>query len=158
MANTAATSTDRYIRPDAFDVRVFNPIVARLAKMGVSIRGSRVLEVRGRTSGEWRGVPVNPLPLGNDRFLVAPRGTTQWVRNIRAAGGGRLRKGRRVEDFTIVEVAHADKTPILRAYLDEWSFEVGKFFDGITKDSTESELAAIAPGFPVFRIDSITNS
>ncbi len=97
-------------------------------------------------------------PLGDDRFLVAPRGTTQWVRNIRAAGGGRLRKGRRVEDFTIVEVAHADKTPILRAYLDEWSFEVGKFFDGITKDSTESELAAIAPGFPVFRIDSITNS
>ena len=157
MVNTAATSTDRYIRPNAFDVRVFNPIVARLTKIGVSIRGSRVLEVRGRTSGEWRGVPVNPLQLGSDRFLVAPRGTTQWVKNIRAAGGGRLRKGRQIEDFTIAEVADPDKTPILRVYIDKWGFEVGKFFEGVTKDSTNAELATIAPRFPVFRIDSLTN-
>ncbi len=146
------TKSDRYVRPDAFTMRVFNPLVAGLAKFGISIRGSRVLEVRGRTSGEWRAVPVNPLHHGGDRFLVAPRGTTQWVRNIRAAGSGRLRKGRRTEDFTIVEVADADKTEVLRAYLDEWSFEVGKFFEGVTKNSTDEELAAIAPGFPVFRI------
>ena len=150
--SVASTATNRYIRPTAFDSHVFNPLVAGLARLGVGIRGSRVLEVRGRTSGEWRSVPVNPLPFGDDRFLVAPRGTTQWVRNIRAAGSGRLRKGRRVEKFTVVEIDDADKTPILRAYLDAWSFEVGKFFEGVTKTSSDEELRAIAPGFPVFRI------
>lgn len=154
MTTTNAPSTDRYLKPDVVSARIFNPLVAGLAKLGLSIRGSRVLEVRGRTSGEWRAVPVNPLTVGAERFLVAPRGTTQWVRNIRVAEGGRLRKGRSIEDFTIVEVSDADKVPMLRAYLDEWSFEVGKFFEGVTKNSTDAELAAIAPGFPVFRIRS----
>ena len=149
---TATPSTDRYIKPDVFTARIFNPLVAGLVKFGLSIRGSRVLEVRGRTSGEWRSVPVNPLTVDGIRFLVAPRGTTQWVRNIRAAGGGRLRKGRRTEEFTIVEVSDIDKVPMLRAYLEEWAFEVGKFFEGVTKNSTDAELADIAPGFPVFRI------
>lgn len=152
MANTASTSEDRYIKPNGFDARVFNPLVAGLARVGISIHGSRVLEVRGRTSGEWRSVPVNPLRLDGERFLVAPRGTTQWVRNIRAAGAGRLRKGRQTEDFAILEVPDAEKTPILRAYLDKWGFEVGKFFEGVTKKSTDAELAEIAPGFPVFRV------
>ncbi len=146
------TTSARYIRPDPFSKYVFNPLVAGLTKLGISIFGSRVLEVRGRTSGEWRSVPVNPLTLEGERFLVAPRGTTQWVRNIRAAGGGRLRKGRRLENVTVSELADADKVPMLRAYLDAWEFEVGKFFDGVDKHSTDAELAAIAPGFPVFRI------
>ena len=151
---TMPTSTDRYLAPSAFDQRIFNPLVAGLARLGLSVRGSRVLEVRGRTSGEWRSVPVNPLSFSGDRFLVAPRGTTQWVRNIRVAGGGRLRKGRRTEEISIIEVADTDKIPLLRAYLDEWSFEVGTFFEGVTKNSTDAELAAVAPGFPVFRIES----
>ncbi len=152
MTTTESTSADRYIRPNGFDARVLNPLVARLARIGISIHGSRVLEVRGRTSGEWRSVPVNPLHLDGERFLVAPRGTTDWVRNIRVAGSGRLRKGRGTEDFAILEVADGEKTPILRAYLDEWGFEVGKFFEGVTKKSTDAELAEIAPGFPVFQI------
>lgn len=153
MTNTT-TSEDRYIRPGRFDTRVFNPLVAGLARVGISIHGSRVLEVRGRSSGEWRSVPVNPLQLDGERFLVAPRGTTQWVRNIRSAESGRLRKGRRTEDFSILEVADSEKMPILRAYLDKWGFEVGKFFEGVTKNSTDAELAEIAPGFPVFQITS----
>ena len=152
MRTIEATPATRYIRPGTFDSRVFNPIVSGLARLGVSLFGSRLLEVRGRTSGEWRAVPVNPLQLDGERYLVAPRGTTQWVKNIRAAGGGRLRKGRRTEDFSVVEVPDRDKTPILRAYLDKWGFEVGKCFEGVTKDATDTELEAIAPGFPVFRI------
>lgn len=152
MTTIESTPTPRYIRPKVIDQRVFNPLIAGLARIGISVRGSRVLDVRGRTSGEWRSVPVNPLTIGADRFLVAPRGNTQWVRNIRIAEGGRLRKGRREENFSVVEVADKDKTPILRLYLDEWSFEVGKFFEGVTADSTDAELAAVASGFPVFRI------
>lgn len=148
---TTATG-QRYLEPDRLTLRLANPIVAGLARIGVSIRGSRVLEVQGRVSGEWRTVPVNPLDIDGHTFLVAPRGHTQWVRNLRAAGTGRLRRGRRRDVFVATELADADKAPIIRAYLTEWAFEVGKFFDGITKDSTDAELAAVAAGFPVFEI------
>lgn len=142
----------RYIAPDWATRHIANPIVTRLVRWGASPRGARELHVRGRVSGEWRAVPVNPLEIDGVRYLVAPRGTTQWVRNLRAAGTGRLRRGRRYEDITALELADADKAPVLRAYLDAWAFEVGKFFDGVDADSTDEQLAEIAPGFPVFRI------
>ena len=149
---TTSTTTHRYLAPDGFTRRVFNPIVAGLTKSGLSLFGSRVLEVRGRVSGEWRAVPVNPLELDGRRYLVAPRGHTQWVRNLRAVGSGQLRKGRKRTTFTAIELADVDKAPIIRAYLQKWEFEVGKFFDDITKESTDAELLDAAPGFPVFEI------
>ena len=81
---------------------------------------------------------------------MAPRGETQWVRNIRVAGGGELRVGRKVEAFTVVEVDDAAKVEILRAYLRRWKMEVGVFFDGVSADSSDEEIAAIAPKHPVF--------
>ena len=95
---------------------------------------------------------VNPLPFDGAEYLVAPRGTTQWVRNLRVAGGGELRVGRRVDAFTFVEVPDTDKVPVLRAYLTLWKFEVGRFFDGVGPDATDSEISAIAVGYPVFRV------
>src|SRR5688572_13557442 len=85
---------DRYLRPDWFTEHVFNPTVAGLTRIGVSVWGARVLEVPGRTSGEIRTTPVNLLTIDGDRYLVAPRGETQWVKNVRVAGGCRLRVGR----------------------------------------------------------------
>ena len=125
-----------------------------LTRLGVSVRGSRELRVRGRTSGEWRKNPVNLLHHEGARYLVAPRGRTQWVRNLRAAGTGELRVGRRVEAFRGVEVADADKVDILRDYLRHWKMETGVFFDGVGPDATDDELAAIAPGHPVFRVEA----
>ena len=142
----------RYLAPDRATRAIMNPIVSGLAKLGISVHGSRQLEVHGRVSGEWHGVPVNPLEIDGVTYLVAPRGHTQWVRNLRAAGTGRLRRGRRTTEFTAVEVGDADKTPILRAYLVKWAFEVGKFFEGVDADSPDERLAEVAPGFPVFRI------
>jgi deazaflavin-dependent oxidoreductase (nitroreductase family) len=147
-----STTSSRYLAPDRLTRRIFNPIVTTLVKLGVGVRGARELHVRGRSSGAWRTVPVNPLPLDGERYLVAPRGQTQWVRNIRASGEGRLRKGRRYEDFTVVEVADADKAPMIRAYLKVWAMEVGKFFDGLDADSSDERIAEVASGFPVFRI------
>lgn len=141
----------RYIKPSA-GTRVFNSVVARLTRLGLSVWGSRVLAVRGRQSGEWRTTPVNLLTFEGQRYLVAPRGETQWVRNMRVAGGGELRLGRRAEPFTATEVADADKPPILRAYLTRWKMEVGIFFDGTGPDAPEARLLEIAPGYPVFRI------
>ncbi|WP_406290845.1 nitroreductase family deazaflavin-dependent oxidoreductase [Embleya sp. NBC_00896] len=129
-----------------------NRAIAFLARHGISVWGSRVLYVRGRKSGELRSTPVNPLPLNGERFLVAPRGTTQWVRNMRAAGGGELRIGRRRETFTAAEVPDEARPEILRAYLAKWKFEVGMFFEGVDHKASDAELARIAPGYPVFRV------
>jgi deazaflavin-dependent oxidoreductase (nitroreductase family) len=149
-------STRRYVTPTTALGTVannfFNSLVARLTRLGVSVYGSRVLYVRGRTSGEWRTTPVNPLRYQGASYLVAPRGQTQWVRNMRAAGGGELHVGRRVERFTATELADADKPDLLRAYLRRWKMEVGVFFDGVGPDAPDEKLLAIAPGYPVFRI------
>ncbi|RFU37932.1 DUF385 domain-containing protein [Actinomadura logoneensis] len=143
---------DRLVPPGGRFVLAFNRFIGRLAHHGVSLMGSRELAVRGRTSGEWRTNPVNPLTLGGERYLISPRGRTQWVRNIRVAGGGQLRLGRRVEDITVTELDDADKLPVIRAYMDKWAWEVSALMDGLTKHATDEQLVAIAPGVPVFRI------
>ena len=145
-------SEPRYLKPDPFTKHVFNRAVAGMTRLGISVWGSRILTVRGRTSGLPRATPVNLLTYGDERFLVAPRGHTQWVRNLRVAGEGELRVGRRREEFTAVEVADADKPEILRAYLKRWKAEVGMFFAGVGAKSPEEDLLRIAPDHPVFKV------
>jgi deazaflavin-dependent oxidoreductase (nitroreductase family) len=146
-----AMESNRYVKPKS-TTDTFNTMVAFLTRTGVSVLGSRILYVRGRTSGEWRHTPVNLLTHDGERYLVAPRGHTQWVRNLRVAGTGELRVGRRIERFVPTELADADKPAVLRAYLKRWKFEVGVFFDGVGADASDEELLRIAPGYPVFRI------
>jgi deazaflavin-dependent oxidoreductase (nitroreductase family) len=152
----SANQTPRYVMPTTPTGRrlnnMFNSTVAALTRFGISIWGSRVLYVRGRTSGEWRTNPVNLLTHDGQRFLVAPRGQTQWVRNLRVAGGGELKVGRRVERFTATELSDDQKPEILRAYLKRWKLEVGVFFDGVDADAPTAKLLEIAPGYPVFQI------
>jgi deazaflavin-dependent oxidoreductase (nitroreductase family) len=141
-------------RPGWFTANVFNRIIAALTGSGVSILGSRVLEVEGRSSGQPRRTPVNLLDFDGERYLVAPRGETQWARNLRASGEGRLLVGKRSESFTATELGDDEKAPVLRAYLKRWKFEVGVFFDGVGPDSSEDELRGAAPKHPVFRLDT----
>jgi deazaflavin-dependent oxidoreductase (nitroreductase family) len=141
-----------YRRPDWFTHNVFNPAVATLTRVGISVAGSRVLEVPGRKTGVPRRTPVNLLELDGGRYLVAPRGNTQWARNLRASGSGRLLVGRRSEAFAATELTDEEKVPVLRAYLRRWKWEVGMFFEGVGPDSPDRELRAIAPRHPVFRI------
>jgi deazaflavin-dependent oxidoreductase (nitroreductase family) len=142
----------RYVKPKSA-TNFFNEAVGRLTRMGISVYGSRVLYVKGRKSGEWRSTPVNPLTLDGTRYLVAPRGNTQWVRNLRAVGTGELHIGRKVEPFRATEIADDDKPAILRAYLKRWRWEVGVFFEGTTASAPEERLREIAPGYPIFRIE-----
>jgi deazaflavin-dependent oxidoreductase (nitroreductase family) len=144
--------SEHYQRPGWFTTNVFNRFVAVCTRLGISVVGSRVLEVRGRSSGELRRTPVNLLTFEQQRYLVAPRGNTQWVRNLRASGEGRLLVGPRSESFTATELSDDEKTPVLRAYLKRWKFEVGVFFDGVGPSSDDQELRRIAPRHPVFRI------
>ncbi len=148
------TSGDHFKRPGWFTKHIFNRAVAWLTRAGISVWGSRVLEVRGRSSGQARRTPVNLLTVEGERYLVAPRGHTQWVRNLRASGHGRLLLGRRSETFTADELDDQDKAPVLRAYLKRWKAEVGVFFEGVGPDSSDQELTRIAPNHPVFRLRS----
>lgn len=150
-----AETTPHYKEPGWFTRNVFNRVVAGLTRRGVSVLGSRVLEHKGRKTGEAHTVPVNLLTYEGAEYLVAPRGETQWVRNVRADGGRLvLLLGKARDPRVAVEVTGAAKVPLLRAYLKRWKAEVGVFFEGVGPDSTDEELAAIAPRHPVFRLTS----
>ena len=151
------SGTPHYRRPGWFTRNIANRAVARLTRSGISVWGSRVLEVRGRRSGEPRRVPVNVLDLDGHRYLVSARSESEWVRNVRAADGTLdLLLGRRRETTHATELADADKVPVLRAYLARWKTEVGVFFDGVDAGSSDAEILAIADRHPAFVLDAPT--
>jgi deazaflavin-dependent oxidoreductase (nitroreductase family) len=140
-----------YRQPGWVTRHVMNPVVQGMTRAGVSVWGSRILEVRGRRSGEPRRTPVNLLDLDGRQYLVAPRGDCQWVRNVRADGGRlALLVGRRRDERVAQELPDEDKPPVLRAYLRRWKMEVGMFFDGVGPDSSEADVERIASRHPVF--------
>jgi deazaflavin-dependent oxidoreductase (nitroreductase family) len=140
-----------YQKPDAMTARIINPLIIALTKLGLSVRGAHVLAVRGRQTGKVQEVPVNPVEVEGTRYLVAPRGETQWVRNLRAAGVAELRVGRRREQIRVTELADEAKPSVLRAYLRRWQRETGRFF-GVDANASDEELRRRAPDHPVFRI------
>ena len=128
----------RYLEPSWLISRVVNPLLMRLGAVPT-------LRVQGCKTGLWRSVPVNVLELDGERYLVATRGETDWVRNLRAAGGGQLQVGRRrTELFTIVEVPDEEKPQVIAAYLDRWGNQVRSQFEALPD----------AADHPVFRLES----
>lgn len=146
------TTRPTYQKPGFFTKHIVNRLVAMATRLGLSVRGSRVLTVRGRKSGEWRSTPVNPLTVDGEHYLVAPRGETQWARNIRASGQGVLRLGRKSGIIRVEEVPDDQKAPLLRAYLKKWAWETKTFFGVENADVADEVLDEIAPAHPVFRI------
>ncbi|MFG2295773.1 nitroreductase family deazaflavin-dependent oxidoreductase [Streptomyces sp. NPDC048603] len=141
-----------YVQGNGFDQRLHR-FIGRLARLGVSLAGTAELSVRGRTSGAMQRIPVNPYTHGDTQYLVSARGHSQWVRNMRAAGAGELRVGRKVRAFTAVEITDpAEQVTVLRGYLEKWGWEVGRFFQGVTAASSDAVLRAAAADHPVFRI------
>lgn len=108
-----------YRAPTGFD-RLLN-------RMLVVFRRSPTLAVRGRKTGKWYTMPVWPLEHDGRRYLVAPRGNTQWARNLRASGEGELREGRRVERFKAVELSPEEAVPIVRLYVERYGRRYGGF-------------------------------
>jgi deazaflavin-dependent oxidoreductase (nitroreductase family) len=132
--------------------KVLNPIVKLVVgPLGIKLRGGELLTVVGRKSGQPRSVPANPMAFNGKRYLVAPRGQTEWVKNLRVAGTCELQSGRKRERCVAVEIADEEKPPILREYLNRWYMETGAVFD-VPKDASLDDLAAIASRHPVFEI------
>jgi len=147
------SGSPHYKAPGWFTRNVFTRLVAGLTRAGISVLGSRILEVRGRKTGNPHRTPVNVLTLDDSRYLVAPRGNTQWVRNLRVAGEGDLLVGQRREHFRAIEIADGAKREILREYLRRWKWEVGQFFGGVGPESPDADLDRIAPDHPIFSIE-----
>jgi deazaflavin-dependent oxidoreductase (nitroreductase family) len=140
-----------YHRPGWFTTNVFNRLVRGANRFGLSLAGAQTLAVRGRKSGEIRTNPVNPFEIDGRTYLLAPRGTTQWARNLRVAGEGELRAGRKTRRFRASEVADADKLPLLRLYVDKWAWEVKGFLE-VEPDASDEELRGIAHLHPAFEL------
>lgn len=151
MASQPRARKPHYDPPQAGD-RFFGAAVGGLVKLGVGVAGARLLEVRGRKSGQPRRVVVNPITVDGVRYLVGPRGHAQWVRNLRAAGECTVILGRRHEHLHAQELSDAAKEPVLRAYLRKFGWEVGRFFAGVNARASSERLAEIAPDHPVFRL------
>lgn len=149
---TAQDHTERYVPLDVATRRVMNPIAGFLTRRGLALQGSRVLTVVGRRSGEPRSVTVNPIEVDGIRYLVAPRGGTEWVRNLRAAGRADLRVGRRHEAIVVDELADDTKPTVLRAYVAAYGWMIGSMFDGVDASSPLDAYRAIAGNHPVFRV------
>jgi deazaflavin-dependent oxidoreductase (nitroreductase family) len=130
--------------------RALNTLVRPLARVGLTGPRTHLLTVPGRSSGRLWSTPVSIVRVGGDRWLVAPYGDRNWVKNARAAGWVELRRGRRQERLAVEELLPADAVPVLRRY-----YELGRvtrpFFD-VDLDSPPEAWLADAPRHPVFRL------
>ena len=131
--------------------RVFNKTFGFLVGMGLGFSYNYLLQVRGRKSGKIYSTPIDLLELDGKRFLVAPRGRAQWVRNAEAAGEVTLKKGSRREKFGLRALSDEEKPAILKAYLDQFKREVQGYFP-IAAGSPVEVFRAVVQSYPAFEL------
>jgi len=140
-------------QPNLFE-KAFNGFFGFLVGLGFGLRHNYVVQVRGRKSGKLYSNPIDLLELGGKRYLVAPRGRTQWVRNAEVAGEVALKKGRYRQTFRLRPVCDADKPPLLKAYLDNFKTTVQRYFP-VAAGSDASAFVPLAANYPVFELQGI---
>jgi deazaflavin-dependent oxidoreductase (nitroreductase family) len=139
-----------YEKPSGF-TQLMNRTFSIFASIGWTPKQMITLEVRGRKSGEPRSVVVNSIEVDGQKYLVAARGETEWVRNARAAGGEAvIRHGKRTR-IRLEEIPVSERGPIIQAYLPKNAMATKKHF-GVEPDAPLEDFQRIAPDHPVFRI------
>jgi deazaflavin-dependent oxidoreductase (nitroreductase family) len=139
-----------YNRPTAVEA-VFNRLFGFLVRFGIGLPHNYLLIVRGRKSGKEYSNPVDVLDFRGRRFLVAGRGETQWVRNVRASGEVVLKKGRRAQSFSAVAVADEENPEILKAYLGRFRLTVARYFP-VAPEAPIDAFRPLASRYPVFEL------
>jgi deazaflavin-dependent oxidoreductase (nitroreductase family) len=137
-----------------FADRMENALITTLLRAGVKMGTTSLLTVRGRKSGQPHTVPVVLVEQDGERWLVAPYGVVQWVRNIRAAGTATLTRGRRSETISVTELPAQEAAPILKEYLLHVSGGVRSYFDA-RKDAPLEAFEREASRHPVFQITTM---
>ncbi len=136
--------------------RALNGAVALwVGRLGLPAPRLRMLRVHGRRTGRLRSTPVLVLQFGGFRYLVAPRGQTDWARNLRAAGWGELMRGRRVERVGATEVEGEERVEALHAYVRRYGWLTGRFF-GVGRGAGREGVRRIAGRHPTFRIGALS--
>jgi deazaflavin-dependent oxidoreductase (nitroreductase family) len=147
------SSLPEFRAPTALE-RGFNRVFGFLVGLGLGFSHNYLLQVRGRKSGKLFSTPVDLLDLGGKRFLVAPRGRTQWVRNAEAAGEVTLKKGRTQLRFRLRPIPDPDKPEILKAYLDNFKREVQTYFP-VPAGSPAHAFAELVQNYPAFELIAV---
>ena len=146
-------SSQGFQRPNAFE-RVFNRVFGAFVGLGLGLRHNYLLQVRGRKSGKVYSAPIDLLEIDNKKYLVCPRGRSQWVRNAEASGRVTLKKGISKQDYRVVAVANEGKPQLLKAYLDSFKTTVQRYFP-VPAGSAAEAFAAVANQYPVFELATI---
>jgi deazaflavin-dependent oxidoreductase (nitroreductase family) len=131
--------------------RLFNRLFGLLVGAGLGFSYNYLLQVRGRKTGHIYSTPINLLEMNGKKFLVAPRGRTQWVRNVEAAGEVTLKRGRKQEKFRLRAIPEAERSEILKLYLDRFRQAVQRYFP-VKAGSDAAAFQGIAENYPVFEL------
>lgn len=131
--------------------RTFNRAFGLLLKLGIGLKHNYLLEVRGRKTGKIYTTPVNVLEYKGKKYLVAPRGYTQWVRNVEAGSESALVRGGRREAIKLRSVAEASKAEILKVYLDCFRLTVQRYFP-VPAGSPVEVFEPLKGRYPVFEL------
>ena len=142
--------SEHFNQPTTLD-RAFNKLFGLLVGFGLGLPHNYLLQVRGRKSGRVYSTPVDVLSRDGKRYLVPPRGYTQWVRNAIASGTVSLKKGRRSEEFGIRLLSDDEKPEILKSYLDRYKLTVQRYFPVPAGSPTEA-FRPLAGQYPVFEL------
>jgi len=143
-----------YHKPSGL-VKAMNSFVGRLASWGMIPGGTALLQVKGRRSGQARSTAVTWVEHDRQRYLVAPRGNTEWVRNVKAAGGEAALKHGKNEPVRLEEVPVEQRASIIQAYLKKTARVTKREF-GIGPDAPIEDFQRIANDHPVFRITTVS--
>ncbi len=145
-----ATSGD--LEPSLLTRRILDPALSTLIRLGVMPSRIQLLTVAGRSTGKSHSVPVTPVDLGGRTYLVSPRGELEWVRNIRVAGKGELRNGRRMRPISVTELPPYERAAVLKQYFRENKVAIGRYFTIKSADASLSDFADEADRHPVFAV------
>jgi len=151
MLDMNADLTMPVFRPPSAMERAFNRFFGFLVGLGFGLKHNYLLQVRGRKSGKLYSTPIDLLEMDGKRFLVAPRGRTQWVRNAEASGEVTLKRGSFRQNFRLRAIPDAEKPELLKAYLDRFKTTVQRYFP-VPAGSDVQAFANITANFPVFEL------
>src|SRR5258708_8020385 len=148
-----ASQLPTFREPSAVE-KIFNRAFGFLVGLGLGFPYNYLLQVRGRKSGKLYSTPIDLLEQNGKRYLVAPRGRTQWVRNAEAAGEIILKRGGTRQKYRLRSIPDSDKAPILKAYLDTFKREVHTYFP-LPAGSPVETFSELTSSYPAFELQTI---
>jgi deazaflavin-dependent oxidoreductase (nitroreductase family) len=152
---SAPTTPPVFLEPKPIE-KIFNRTFGYLVGLGIAPAYMYLLQVRGRKSGRLYQTPVDVLDVEGKRYLVAPRGRTQWVRNAEATGEITLKRGRSRQSYRLWPIPDGEKPPLLKLYLERFVTEVQRYFS-VKAGSAPEAFREVAPNYPVFELLPVNN-